>query len=255
MTNKDYVSGTRDRLEGLGVNWSPASNKVALAASLGDALLTNLAESLDSQGSASLVVSGGSTPAPVFDYMSKSDIDWANVTITLADERWVPLDSPDSNEALVRNTLMTNNASSASFVSLYLSNTNQNDACGIVSESLKEMPHPFTAVVLGMGNDGHTASLFPDAPESELVSAMDLQNPVTVAMMNPPSVGQSRITLTRVALLNSKHRYLHITGEGKCEVLYSALQGMTAPHYQPGDAPVTGLIVEKPELMSVFWSP
>jgi len=255
MTTTDYIAATEERLKNLGVHWQTAADKIALAASLGDALLANLSDALNSKGAASLVVSGGSTPAPVFEYMSNADIDWSNVSITLADERWVPLTDPDSNEALVRNTLMVNKAASAKFVSLYVENTNTDAACRLVTDNVKNMATPFTAVILGMGGDGHTASLFPDAPADELASAMDLQSTETVSMMHPPSVTQDRITLTRAALLNASHRYLHMTGDGKCEVLHDALQDMSASQYQAGDAPITGLVVEKPELMSVFWSP
>jgi len=150
---------------------------------------------------------------------------------------------------------MVNKAASARFVSLYVADTETDAACRLVTNNLNNMATPFSAVVLGMGNDGHTASLFPDAPAAELTSAMDLQSSDTVSMMHPPSVTQDRITLTRAALLNASHRYLHMTGDGKCQVLHDALQDMSASQYQAGDAPITGLIVEKPELMSVFWSP
>jgi len=255
MTNTDYIAATQECLKSLGVQWNTAAEKIALAASLGDALLANLSDDLDTQGAASLVVSGGSTPAPVFEYMSNADLDWSNVSITLADERWVPLTHPDSNEALVRNTLMVNKAADARFVSLYLADTEPDAACRLVADNVRRMASPFTAVVLGMGNDGHTASLFPDAPAAELNSAMDLQSLHTVSMMHPPSVEQDRITLTRAALLNAKNRYLHMTGSGKCQVLHDALQDMSVAQYRAGDAPITGLVVEKPERMSVFWSP
>lgn len=237
-----------------GLHLQTEANPQLLAQSLGQAVAATLASSIDKHSSASLVVSGGSTPAPVLNYLSTVDIDWSRVTVTLADERWVPLTHADSNEALVRSTLLTEKAANARFVSLYRNGNADDDALRAVTQDVASMGSPFTVVMLGMGGDGHTASLFPDAPAAELAAAMALDTQELVAFLHPPSVGQTRISLTRAALLRSTHRFLHITGTGKLDVLHDALVQCNGDSYKTGDKPVVGLITENPESASVFWS-
>lgn len=255
MSSIDYVSSAKDRMSSHGASWVQAADKLLLADALSDSLIQRLEASLSELNSASLIVSGGSTPAPVFKALSSADIDWSRVSVTLADERWVPPGHADSNESLVRDTLMVDKAAAAQFVSLYRPDSTPEQVLGNITADVKAMGSPFTAVILGMGNDGHTASLFPDAPEHELTAAMDLDSAETLMMMHPPSVPQARITLTRAALLNAKHRYLHITGEQKCQVLCDAVGNEPGARYQAGMAPVTGLLLESPESVSVYWSP
>lgn len=246
---------TQTIFEQAGLHWHEEPSAVELAQSLGKAVATRLADALRRAGVASLVVSGGSTPAPVFQYLAGVDIDWSAVSVTLADERWVPPGHPDSNESLVRDTLLQDKASTAAFVALYREGLSDEQALQQVAADVQGMHQPFSVVMLGMGGDGHTASLFPDAPSQELSAAMALDNNKTVAFLSPPSVTQRRITLTRACLLNSEHRYLHITGTGKRSVLVDALTQCKGQSYQPGHAPVTGLLSEQPENTSIYWSP
>lgn len=246
------------------IGWTTADNALALAELLANDIATRLQHSLDTLGAASLVVSGGSTPAPVFKLLSQSNLDWKNVSITLADERWVPPGHTDSNESLVRDTLMINRASAASFVPLYRHGLSPEDACEVVQQDIAGMLSPFSVVVLGMGGDGHTASLFPDAPPDELDSAMQLNNDKLVAILHPPSVSQARISLTRAALLSATVRIVHITGDGKYPVLQQALLDSMQTHsagkvqllgaYSRGHKPIVGLVTEKPESVCVYWS-
>lgn len=240
-------------VESAGLDWCEAAEKQALAQALSDAVCKQLNQALSAHDSAMLVVSGGSTPAPVFERLAVSSIDWSRVVVTLADERWVPNDHPDSNESLVRKTLLVNNAQTAKFLSLYHADASPHEAIHIVNKQFIEQAPSAMVVILGMGNDGHTASLFPDADESELAQAMALNNESWVAVLNPPSVTQARITLTRSALLRAQHRFLHITGDKKSEVLCTAMTQSKV--YQAGDAPVIGLLTEQPQQCSVYWSP
>lgn len=255
MTSNEYISYAKNRVTSAGLRWSEATDKEALAHMLSDDIVGRLQAAISSGKGASLVVSGGSTPAPVFACLSDADIDWSRVKVTLADERWVPPGHSDSNESFVRDTLLVNKAASAQFVSLYRDGISPELAVTEVAIDLKQMAIPFTAVILGMGNDGHTASLFPDAPGAQLSRAMDLNNTEGLALMHPASVSQTRITLTRRALMNANHRYLHITGEQKCQVLYDAIGDTPGEGYRDGMAPVSGLLLESPESASVFWSP
>lgn len=255
MINNDTSNDVNERIKSVGIHWAEAANKQALASLLSEAIVERLQAAIDSGTGASLVVSGGSTPAPVFACLCEADIDWSQVTITLADERWVPPGDPDSNESLVRDTLMVRKASAAQFVPLFRDGITPELALAEVSSDLRQMTTPFTVVILGMGNDGHTASLFPDAPGEQLSRAMDLRNVEDLAIMHPASVSQTRITLTRRALLNSDHRYLHITGEQKRQVLFEAIGDTSSEGYRDGMAPVAGLLLESPKGASIFWSP
>jgi 6-phosphogluconolactonase len=261
MASSNISSNAKIRVESTGIQWNEASDKEALAVVLADAIAKQLQVAIDSgsqsgsKAGASLVVSGGSTPAPVFARLCESDIDWSQVKVTLADERWVPPGHADSNESLVRDTLLVKKASAAEFVSLYRDGISPEQALTEVAHDLNKMASPFTVVILGMGNDGHTASLFPDAPGAQLSGAMDLNSSESVAIMHPASVPQTRITLTRRALLNARHRILHITGEQKSQVLYDAIGDSPNNGYRDGMAPISGLLLESPESVSVFWSP
>ena len=245
-----------------GMQWCEEADAQALAQSLCDAVSARLIAAIAAHGKASLVVSGGSTPAPVFAKLSVAPLDWSKVSVTLADERWVAPGHPDSNESLVRDTLLVDNASVASFVSLYRDNSSPEQALQPVSDDLAQMGMPFTVVILGMGGDGHTASLFPDAPENELAEAMSLANDDRVAIMHPPSVDQARITLTRQCLLQAEHRFVHITGAQKKTVLTNALAGSLShsldgssfASYTQGQAPIVGLLTDNMASVSVYWS-
>ncbi len=245
----------RGLIAGTGLHWQESADRESLAQALGESIAERLAHAIALNSAASLVVSGGSTPAPVFAYLSAVDIDWSRVSVTLADERWVAPGHKDSNESLVRNTLLVNKASVASFIPLYRNGLSVEQAIDPVTRDLQGMSIPFTVVILGMGGDGHTASLFPDAPADELSHAMALGSRDMVSVMHPPSQPLTRITLTRAALLNAEHRYLHITGSDKLVVLNSALDNANGAPYSAGAAPITGLLDQRPETVSVFWSP
>lgn len=244
-----------ERVSREGLHWHEESSTRELAVSLGRAVAERLDAALAAGGEASLVVSGGSTPAPVFSYLASADIDWSRVGVTLADERWVPPSHPDSNEALIRDTLLRDKAAAARFVPLYRDGMSDAQAQARVAAELGVLRRPFTAVLLGMGGDGHTASLFPDAAPGELSAAMDLASTELVAFLHPVSVPQVRISLTRATLLDAEHRYLHITGKDKLEVLTQALEQCQGQSWQQGMPPVIGLLTEQPDRASVYWSP
>lgn len=201
-------------------------DRTDLAAALAGDVASALAEAIEVRGVASLVVSGGSTPGPMFKALSRHEIDWSRVSVTLADERAVPADHEVSNERLVREFLLQGRAAAAHFVALHepefaTGSSAGTDARGAavarVESRLAQLAHPFDVLLLGMGDDGHTASLFPDAPELEAAMAMDSRH--SVLLINPPSQPLPRITLTRPTLLDARRVWLHITGEPK-RVLY-----------------------------------
>lgn len=245
----------RGLIEGSGLHWEESADRDSLAQKLSDAIVDRLHRAVETSHAASLVVSGGSTPAPLFACLSSADIDWSRVQVTLADERWVAPGHPDSNESLVRRTLLVNKAASAEFVPLYRENLTPEAAVQSVGNDVQSMQHPFTVVILGMGNDGHTASLFPDAPADELSRAMAMDSRDILVVMHPPSQPLTRLSLTRAALLDAEHRYLHITGEDKLAVLNEALRAAPEGRYVAGAAPITGLLDQQLDAASVYWAP
>ncbi len=196
------------------------SDSQELAARLASDVASVLRAAISERGQASLVVSGGSTPLPMFECLAEEpDIDWAKVQITLADERSVPADHADSNEGFVHTHLLKGDAARAQFVSLLPDNVPAIDQLGAVAERIDAMGEVFDIVLLGMGGDGHTASLFPDASELEHAFETD----VSVVGLTPPSVPQARISLSASRLLATRHLWLHITGQSKLAVLEDAL--------------------------------
>jgi 6-phosphogluconolactonase len=191
-----------------------------LAHALAEAVAANLAGGLAARGSAVLAVSGGSTPKQFFTSLSKCELDWKKVTVTLVDERWVDEKSMRSNAKLVHDLLLTNKAASAQFVPLWSGGDNPDDeAIHQTNALLRKVPAPFDAVILGMGNDGHTASFFPGA--NVLSEALTAKGPA-IAIIAPGAV-EPRVTLTLPTLLNTRALYLHIEGAEKSATLDMAL--------------------------------
>ncbi len=164
---------------------------------------------VETNGKATLAVSGGETPKLFFDKLSHMGLPWASVTVTLVDERQVPETSQRSNAGLVRAHLLKDKAAAARFVPLY-----ENPAAA-------ELP-PFDIVILGMGTDGHTASFFPGG--DNLAVALDPQTTERIVTMVAPGAGEPRLTFTLPVLTDTGYLVLHIEGAAKRKVLDMALK-------------------------------
>lgn len=136
----------------------------AAAVAMADKLASVARNSISRDGQAVLAVSGGKTPLLVFSHLRQQDLDWSRVTVTLSDERWVPADHPDSNENLVRTQLLQGPASAAKFVPLFGGEATPEIGLAACEARISAMNRPIDAVYLGMGSDGHIASLFPGEP-------------------------------------------------------------------------------------------
>ena len=200
------------------------------------------------RGQASLVVSGGSTPVPFFAALSELALDWKQVTITLADERWVDPADADSNEHLVRLHLLQNRAAAASFVGFKTGAATAVQGEKECGNRLALLPRPFDVLILGMGNDGHTASLFPQA--SRLGEALTMDSGLLCMGITPPVAPHERMTLTLPALLESRRIILHLVGLGKREVYERALgEGPVA------EMPIRAVLRQATTPVTVFWAP
>ena len=192
-------------------------NDEDLALSLAGSIATHLIEAIEEKSSASLIVSGGSTPKKLFKALSEMNLPWDKIKIGLCDERLVEPTHNDSNEKLVRKNLMINYAQKATFVSMA---SEEETAC---SKHIKELLMPFDVLVLGMGEDAHTASLFPNNPR--LSEAYDQTRENICIKIVPQTAPHTRMSLTLGAILSAKHLYLHFQGESKMGVYEEALQG------------------------------
>jgi 6-phosphogluconolactonase len=184
------------------------ATKQELATGLASDVAACLSNAVTDRGSAQLAVSGGSTPKLFFHQLARSKIDWSRVTITLVDERCVPVTDERSNAKLVRDHLLQSKAAAARFVQLY------------GGHGGAEKLGPFDVVVLGMGNDGHTASFFPGG--DNLAEAIDVVTTKRLVTMKAPGASEKRLTFTLPILLDSSFVALHIEGEEKRKVLETA---------------------------------
>ncbi|WP_417500668.1 6-phosphogluconolactonase [Marinobacter sp.] len=233
-----------DLPSGIETHFSETPQEVAQQ--LADTVAEFLRGRLHGAERASLAVSGGSTPLPFFQALSRKTLDWGRVDVLLADERWVDETDEDSNTKLVKENLLQNNAAVAQFLSIKQSASTPEESLGAAEAELSKLMRPLDVLILGMGSDGHTASLFPDAPE--LAHAMSVENRNTLAAMTPPSQTHQRITLTYALMREARFTALHLRGEDKLETLKRVCS-------KPNDVlkmPVRGFL--NPGLR-VFWSP
>lgn len=172
-----------------------------------------LRKAIDMRGHALIALSGGKTPRRFLEYLGQQELDWGRTTITLADDRWVAADSPRSNERLLRETVLCGNARDAKFVPLHVDAPTPEQGLAVVAERIAQLALPFDAVVLGMGDDGHCASLFPGG--DHLQAALDPHSQTQVLPMRAPDAPEPRITLTLATLVRTRRMYLQIEGPTK----------------------------------------
>ncbi len=216
------------------VNWE---SREAAAEGLADAVQENLFNAFVAAETASLAVAGGTTPGPMFNALSMRAMEWARVTVTVTDERLVPEDNPRSNARLVRETLLQNAAEAAAFIPL----APGGEAPGPDGPPGLAAMLPFDCVVLGMGEDMHTASLFPGA--DRLAEALPA-DALPVAVLRPASQPEARMSLSAPVLDGAMAKHLVIFGAGKRAALERAA---TLP---ASEAPVSAIL----QGMTIHWA-
>ena len=219
----------------------------ALDAALSERLIDGLAAAIEARGEAVLAVSGGRTPAGLFKRLRDAPLDFSKVIITLSDERCVAVDHPDSNAQMVQRLLLQNNASQAQFIPLYDSALDLVGQTQALNARFQALPS-FDAVVLGMGLDGHTASLFPGA--DGLSDAMDPSSHTAAVALQPSTAPHTRLSLTAARLLNTRSLFLHVTADEKLQLLNLIEDGVGVTQY-----PVGLFLAHKDPLPQVYWAP
>jgi 6-phosphogluconolactonase len=221
-------------------------NGASVTAQLSQHIADALQHAIRERSRALLAVSGGKSPIALFEHLREQALDWRALTVILVDERCVPHDHADSNTGLVRQHLLQGPAAAAHFVPFFnelpageLNDEALSDLARRSNERLADLAWPLDVGVLGMGEDGHTASLFPHAPGLDL--ALSTHN--AVAWVRPPHAPHARLSLSLHALRSARELHLSIAGEAKRAVLARAQAGIVAEHpvsyvLQAGAAPV-----------------
>lgn len=221
------------------------ATRAALAEALAAEIAMVLRAAIAARGGATLAVSGGTTPALFFRTLAQTDLDWASVTVTLVDERFVPETSPRSNAGLAKTNLLQGPAAAARFVGLYSDVADAGIAAERAATAIAGLGLPLDAAILGMGGDGHTASFFPDA--DGLHSLLNPDNANLVAPVHAASGIEPRLTLTLPPIAQARRLIVHIEGADKRKVIDAATAGK--------DLPIRHVLDHARFPAEIFWAP
>lgn len=228
-------------------------NRQDMVAALEAECVAALTQAIEDRGEATFMVSGGSTPEPLYKSLSNVDLDWESVYIALVDERWVDFEHDKSNEAFTVKHLIQNKAAVANLIGMKNTAATAQEGLADCEAAYQQLAQPFDITILGMGNDGHTASLFPHAngleaalnpDSSELCAAIVAhQSEVTGAITE-------RMTLSLAGLLRSRTLVLLITGDEKLAVLRKAQAGTDV-----AEMPIRAILQQDRVPVVVYWAP
>lgn len=223
------------------MNFNEYPDREMMMIDLANQIAGELGEALRAGDRASLCVPGGTTPGPVFDVLSDVALDWGRVDVLLNDERWVPEDHDRSNTRLLRQRLLVNRAAAANYVPLYAPTETPEESMDLLAKGIQPVL-PLSVLILGMGADMHTASLFPNAPG--LRKALEPNAPILVPVF-PEDQPEGRVTLSARVLDGAISKHLLITGDAKRVALQNAV------HLEPEDAPINAVLGGA----TVHWAP
>jgi 6-phosphogluconolactonase len=212
-----------------------------LAIGLADTLASALRTALANEDRVLFVVPGGTTPGPVFDALCDTSLDWDRVDVLLSDERWRPEVHVRSNTRLLRERLLTGHAAAARYLPLYAKAAEPEEVLAELESNISPAL-PIDVCLLGMGEDMHTASLFPGADNLE--TALERRAPILVPM-RVDGAEEPRVTLSARVLNGAVAKHLVITGDKKRRAVERAR------HMRPEEAPVAAVLDD----MTVHWAP
>lgn len=223
-------------------------NAESCNAQLSHVLAEDIEQVLAKKAVCNIAIAGGNTPKALYALLSKLPLPWEKVQVTLSDERWVDVNHNDSNEKMVRTELLINHARKSRFISLKNAKHSPSDAMALCDTNLKHNMPKLDVVVLGMGDDGHFASIFPNI--ENLQALLDLQQNRTCQAVCPP--GKSpRMSLTLAYLLTAKTIYVLISGQRKKDIISNVSLGNSLF----ASYPVSVLISQQVCPVEVYWSP
>ena len=231
------------------LKWRRFEGRAELDTQLSQVIIAALSDAIEQRDTAYLVVSGGSTPVGLFGELARnSELDWRKVVITLADERWVPRSHPDSNQQLVEQQLLRAHAAAARFIPLYTGADTPEQGSLSLEHDFATLPK-FDVVLLGMGGDAHTASLFPNT--EALTVGLDPLTDCAVLPASPQTAPHARMTLTLKRLVKTRQLFLHITGKQK-ELIFNESLGpsITAIEY-----PIRAFALQDQCPLEIFYAP
>ncbi|HEY5738558.1 MAG TPA: 6-phosphogluconolactonase [Gammaproteobacteria bacterium] len=215
------------------------------------ALTAELERALAAQASATLLLSGGSTPAPLYRRLASASLDWSRIDVALVDERWVDADDAASNERLLRETLLQGPAAAARFTGMKTSQPTAAAAVDDCNRRYAALPSPYCLCLLGMGSDGHTASLFPGA--EGLQPALGAKRHCAALRALPSAVtgdNLERMTMTPWGILQARKLVLLISGEDKWRIYREAGRAGASQAL-----PVSLFLDQQRVPVEVYWAP
>ncbi|RHW77047.1 6-phosphogluconolactonase [Colwellia sp. RSH04] len=224
------------------------STRDELDNTLAEQIAVLLNQAIKDKGKASIAVSGGSTPKGLFKQLAAMDLEWSKVTITLADERWVNIDSDDSNTRLVHENLLQGYAAAAKFFYLKQGDVLTNETLADLNLAAEKTILPLDVLILGMGEDGHTASLFPCS--EQIKQGLNPENDNALMSVQPKTAPHQRITFTFSSLSMSKVVILHLCGKAKKDVVNKAIEGSDL-----FEMPIRAFLHHPTLNTQIFWAP
>ena len=229
------------------------TDRGVLFATLASNCQQHLQKALNKSGKTSLMVSGGSTPAPLYKALAQSNLDWRNISVALVDERWVDENHEASNEALIKRTLLTDKARLAPFTGMKNNSKSALKGSREAERYYQFLPRPFAVTIVGMGSDGHTASLFPHALGlNEALSKNNDQLTTAILATQSEVTGSNieRLSLSLNGLLQSERIIILLTGDEKLEVFRQAQQEGAIE-----DMPIRALLHQNKTPVELYWAP
>lgn len=231
-------------------HWHKFHDKTSLIAGLGQEIEARLHSALSERGQASMALSGGGTPMPLYAALAGTSLDWSKVSAMPTDERWVPVSHAANNLGQIAAQMPGTDIRLLGLVPDAPARTPDSSPARAV---LATLPDTFDVVIVGMGGDGHFASLFPHSPA--LAEGLDPNSGETVLVVTPdplpPEAPFARVSLSLSRLLATRYLVLLITGQGKREVFEQA----ASPNADPNALPIAALIGAAGSRLNVFWSP
>jgi len=203
------------------MNITKFKNTEAMTGYLASDIVAKLKNAIATKGQAVLLVSGGRSPIALFEQLSQANVQWDKVIISLVDDRWVGPTHESSNENLVNQYLLVNKAAAARFIGLVADGESAFDN---IEQSIAKISDikEIDVMILGMGEDGHTASIFPCC--EQLTDAMSKDNQQRLIATQPTTAPFERVSFTLNEILAAKQVYLPLNGENKVRVFEQAQQ-------------------------------